>query len=397
MRSGGAIVNISSGLRDSPSGALPNGAMNSDPECEPSESPGRIEPVEPTGPVESVQTIGPQSHAPLRDGRRNIFESVFLRGDSPQVEVRAGWRAGLYVALFILIFSILNIAGLFFQRRVAPGASPVAGGTMTPGFLFRQELAMAASAILAALLMSLLERRPFGDYGMPLRDAFRRPFWQGTLWGFAQISAVMLLIRAFGGYSFGGLAIHGQEFLRYGILWGALFVVVGVTEEFLFRGYLQFTLTSAMGFWPTATLLSVGFGAVHLANPGEGPVGAASVFAIGMLFCLTLRRTGNLWFAIGMHAAFDFGETFVYGVPDSGLVATGQMLASSLHGPRWLTGGSIGPEGSVLAFVVIGIVFVLFDRVYPRAQYVVGPAGNARYAAEGSDTVSPHPPANSAT
>jgi CAAX protease family protein len=375
-------------LRESRSDALVNTAMNSDPEREPSESPGRIEPAE---------RIGPQSHAPFRDGRRNIFESVFLRGGSPHVEVRAGWRAGLYVAFFILIFTILNIAGLFVQRRVAPGASPVAGVMMTPGFLFRQELAMAASAILAALLMSLLERRPFGDYGMPLSDAFRRHFWQGTLWGFAQISALMLLIRAFGGYSFGGLAIHGQELLRFGLLWGVLFVVVGVTEEFLFRGYLQFTLTSAMGFWPTATLLSVGFGAVHLNNPGEGLVGAASVFVIGMLFCLTLRRTGNLWFAIGMHAAFDFAETFVYGVPDSGLVATGQMLASSLHGPRWLTGGSIGPEGSALAFVVIGAVFVLFDRVYPRAQYVAERAGDARTTAEGSDAVSPNPPANPAT
>jgi uncharacterized protein len=361
--------------------------MNSDPEREPTEPVDRIEPVRP---------IGPQSHGPFRDGQRTVFESVFLRRGSAHVEVRAGWRAGLYIALFLLIFSILNVAGLFFQQRVVPAASPAAGG-MTPGFLFRQELAMAASAILAALLLSLLERRPFGDYGMPLTDAFRRRFWQGTLWGFAQISALVLLIRAFGGYSFGGLAIHGQELLRYGLQWGVFFVVVGVTEEFLFRGYLQFTLTSAMGFWPTATLLSLGFGAVHLRNPGEGLVGAASVFAIGMLFCLTLRRTGNLWFAIGVHAAFDFGETFVYAVPDSGLVLPGQMLSASLHGPRWLTGGSIGPEGSALAFVVIGAVFVLFDRVYPRAQYVAKRADDARHTAEGGDAVSPNPPASPAT
>jgi hypothetical protein len=313
--------------------------------------------------------------SPLRDRERTLFETVFLQRASQRAELRAGWRAGLYVAFFILIFSILNVAGAFLQRRIPMQGVPVAAGQLTPGFLFRQELAMAASAILATLLMGALERRPFGVYGMPLGDAFGRRFWQGAVWGIAQISAIMLLIRAFGGYSFAALAIHGSELVRWGILWGGFFVVVGITEEFLFRGYLQFTLTSGMGFWPAATLLSLGFGAVHLKNPGEGPVGAASVFVIGMLFCLTLRRTGNLWFAIGLHAAFDFGETFVYAVPDSGLVMPGQMLSASLHGPRWLTGGTIGPEGSALAFVVVGVVILLFDRVYPRAQYTTERTG----------------------
>ena len=72
-----------------------------------------------------------------------------------------------------------------------------------------------------------------------------------------------------------------------------------------------------------------------------------------MFFCFTLRRTGNLWFAIGWHAAFDFGETYVYSVPDSGFVMPGHLLAASLHGPRWLTGGTVGPEGSVVDFVVL--------------------------------------------
>ncbi len=63
----------------------------------------------------------------------------------------------------------------------------------------------------------------------------------------------------------------------------------------------------------------------HLTNPGEGPVGALAVFVVGMFLCLTLRRTGDLWFAIGFHAAFDFGETYLYSVPDSGIVAPGHL------------------------------------------------------------------------
>ncbi len=131
---------------------------------------------------------------------------------------------------------------------------------------------------------------------------------------------MMLLIAAWHGYTFGGLDLFGGAILGYALRWAVVFLAVGFAEEFLFRGYLQFTLAEGMGFWPAALLLSLIFGAVHLRNPGEGAVGALSVFAIGIFLCFTLRRTGDLWLAIGWHAAFDFGETYLYSVPNSGLV-----------------------------------------------------------------------------
>ena len=97
-------------------------------------------------------------------------------------------------------------------------------------------------------------------------------------------------------------------------------------------------------------------------------MGALSVFVIGMFFCLTLRRTGNLWFAVGLHASFDWGETFLFSVPNSGIVASGHLLNSSFHGPVWLTGGTVGPEGSVMAFVVVALAAVIFSRVFRRGK-----------------------------
>ena len=123
---------------------------------------------------------------------------------------------------------------------------------------------------------------------------------------------------------------------------------------------------AGVGFWPAAAGLSAAFGALHLFNGGEDKIGALSVFVIGMFFCLTLWRTGNLWFAVGLHAAFDWGETFLFSVPDSGIVAPGHLLNSSFHGPAWLTGGTVGPEGSVMAFVVVGLAAAAFVLVYPK-------------------------------
>ena len=98
-------------------------------------------------------------------------------------------------------------------------------------------------------------------------------------------------------------------------------------------------------------------------------MGILGAMVIGFFFCLTLRRTGNLWFAVGFHAAWDWGESYFYSVPDSGGMAPGHLLHSSLQGPRWLTGGSVGPEGSVFLFVLLALLWVVFDRVYPEVKY----------------------------
>jgi membrane protease YdiL (CAAX protease family) len=157
--------------------------------------------------------------------------------------------------------------------------------------------------------------------------------------------------------------------VKFAAFWAAMFLLVGFFEEFLLRGYSQFTLTRAIGFWPAAVVLSCMFGLIHLQNAGEQWPGLLAAAVIGFFFCLTLRRTGSLWFAVGFHAAWDWGETFFYSVPDSGTMFPGHLLKSSLHGPRWLSGGMVGPEGSVLCFVVIGVAWVAFARVYPDVNY----------------------------
>src|SRR5438105_7892351 len=298
----------------------------------------------------------PNDPTPPSKSRPFLLESIFLGPHG----VRAGWRAALYIALFLLLISgAATAAGLLHIAAFGPGA------TITPRVLGAQEGLAALCAIAAAFILARLERRRFADYGMPLTQALGKNFWIGAAWGIAAVSALMLMIRMLGGYSFGSVDLSRADIARYGLEWAAAFFLVGVYEEFFFRGYLQFTLTSGIHFWPAALLLSGAFGAVHLRNPGEGPVGALSVFVIGMFLCFTLRRTGTLWFAIGFHAAYDFGETYIYSVPDSGIVMPGPLLASSFHGPAWLTGGTVGPEGSVFDFVVIAIAFVIFDRVYP--------------------------------
>jgi len=155
------------------------------------------------------------------------------------------------------------------------------------------------------MIMSLIEHRPPGVYGLPASSAFGKLFWQGFLIGLVEVSALMGLISAFGGYSFGAMALHGSDILRWAIVWAVFFVFVASSKNFCFALHAVY-IADGIGFWPAAILLSILFGAIHLGNPGEGWVGAAAVVMIGLVFALTLRRTGNLWLAVGWHASFDF-------------------------------------------------------------------------------------------
>ncbi len=191
----------------------------------------------------------------------------------------------------------------------------------------------------------------------------------GALWGFAMLSLIVALMAGTHSYSVAGLALSPLNGLKFALLWALAFLLVGLFEEFALRGYLQFTLTTGMGFWPAAAVTCILFAAGHRGNPGETWVGLVEIVLIALFLCVALRRTGNLWFAIGWHMAFDWGESFFYSTPNSGIHATGHMLNATLMGSKWLSGGSVGPEASVFDLIVTAAGILLLAKLYPDAKY----------------------------
>jgi membrane protease YdiL (CAAX protease family) len=318
--------------------------------------------------VETVTSPAPAGPEFALATQPSYLRTVFLCPEG----LRAGWGLAFYVAMFLLLQR--PVAGLAWSRDF--GASGLWS-------MMLEELGDLLAAVIPAVVLMLVERRPWRVYGLPARETFGRLFWVGALWGFAGISLLMFGLYGLHGFAFGHLVLHGARLLRFAGFWAVMFLLVGLFEEFLLRGYSQFTLARGIGFWPAAIALSVSFGLIHLRNEGEHWTGLAAAACIGFFFCLTLRRTGTLWFAVGFHAAWDWGETYFYSVPDSGMVAPGHLLSSSMHGPLWLSGGSVGPEGSVLCFVVIAAVWIAFERLYP-ARVGAGQATSVMPATAGS-------------
>jgi membrane protease YdiL (CAAX protease family) len=310
----------------------------------------------PSDPIEAA----PQTPPSLSSRFDDPMSRIFLGADG----LRPIWRLCLYFAMSRAVFLLLDAALNFIADR----------SSVLPLWIeMGSEFVLLLAAVVPALTMARLEWRGWDDYGLPTRHAFGKLFWIGMLWGMTAISVLIFALHGVGALTFGKLALHGLRILKFAAFWGAFFLIVAFAEEFLLRGYSQFTLTQGTGFWPAAVLLSIAFGAIHFLNPGEAWQGILAAACIGFFFCLTLRRTGSLWFAVGFHAAWDWGESYLYSVPDSGGVSPGHLLKSSFHGPKWLTGGSVGPEGSVLVFVLLALLWVIFDRVYPEVKYNSNP------------------------
>ncbi len=293
---------------------------------------------------------------------RSVFQRIFFTDTG----LRAGWR----FALFNLLFFVSAFGLILLRRALTPGGFK--GNSFTAPVVALQESIFLVALVLALVFMLRLEKRPFTLDFLPFRKGAGRHLGAGLISGLAAISLLIWSMWTLHAFSFDSMALHGMQAAKFEISWAAAFLLVGIYEESFSRGYAQATLRQGIGFWPAAIVNSFIFAAIHMTNSGESVLGILSVSCVALFFCFTLCRTGMLWFAVGFHAAWDYGETFIFGVPDSAEVATGHFLNAHFHGARWITGGTVGPEGSALVFLVYGLAALLFAVLCPKTAEGIG-------------------------
>ena len=301
--------------------------------------------------------------------------------------LRPGWGLLLFIALIVAFGQVATLAlHAIHPRPVLTGAQRLveAAKPQTPGVMLRNEGLPFALVVLASWIMSKVERRPVGDYGL---GGPRKPsrFLAGFLWGIVFLSILVGALWKTGLLVFDGRLLSGSNIFKDGAVWLLGFLLVGLLEEYLLRGYLQFTLSrgaaslysmlfdtthgKTLGFWTSAVCLSFIFGFGHGSNPGESPIGMAAAGLIGLILCLTLWRTGSLWWALGFHTSWDWAQSFLFGVADSGTMVQGHLFATHPTGKVLLSGGATGPEGSALILpllvVIAGVVMLIPKEPQP--------------------------------
>jgi membrane protease YdiL (CAAX protease family) len=280
-------------------------------------------------------------------------------------EVRAGWRLLMFCALF---FGIGYATTKGLERVHLPDYPP-----LHPMDLIIGEGGTLFVALMATVIMARFERRSLAVYGIPRwRDLFGRLFWVGVVWGLAMPSAIILLIFLGGGYHVHGLNVTGVELCKFAGLWLLANLFIGFSEEVTFRGYFLYTMADGIGFWAAALINAVGFGALHyFTKPHERWEDWAAVTLLTFFITLAMRRTGNLAFSIGMHAAFDFMFLYVFSGMNGGVFAVGRLLNAEFPGSIRVTGGLLGPEASWFCFLVTIAAIGMLHFRYRQAKWPV--------------------------
>jgi membrane protease YdiL (CAAX protease family) len=284
--------------------------------------------------------------------------------------LRAGWRLLIFFAMLLpLGFCAGKISDMLAERLHTGMDSPL-GGTVAIGIFF-------VPLFLASVIMARIEGRSIADYGLPLRRAFRGQFWLGATFSFVSLTVMLLVIHLAGAFSYGAVALHGTEIWKYAVVWTVPLFLSVLVEDFFYRGYLLFTLTTGLGFWPAAFVTSLLMGGMHYFNPGGHGLGPVAAFLYCMATCVVIRRTGDLWTALGIHAGWSWGEIYLYGLTSSGFAAQGHLLSGTFHGPTWITGGEFGSEASVPSVLML-ILWIVIFAIWLRGDKYPNPGAVAR-------------------
>lgn len=190
----------------------------------------------------------------------------------------------------------------------------------------------------------------------------------GVLTGTIFIAGSVFIIMALGGYSFQWASSANAGSVLLSSIGAAL--GAAIVEELIFRG-LMFQAIDRLGGKPLALVVtSLFFGIAHLGNPGATLwSGFAIALEAGVLLGAAFLWRRNLWFAMGLHFAWNAIEG-VLGIPVSGHSAPG-LFTVEVNGATLLTGGDFGLEGSIVSVVVsllISIPMLIGAARYRRVQ-----------------------------
>lgn len=177
----------------------------------------------------------------------------------------------------------------------------------------------------------------------------------GTVSGMGLAAVAIGVLALFGVYRISG----------WGSVSGALAVAgamcaVAVAEEVFFRGIVFRLLWERWGTVVALVVSALIFGLVHLLNPDASVWGAIAIAVeAGLLLGAAYLATGSLWLAIGLHFGWNAATMGIFGTVVSGSEARESLVTAVTTGPDWLSGGSFGPEASVVSVLVCSAATVL--------------------------------------
>ena len=298
-----------------------------------------------------------------------------------------GFAVGIEILIFLLVFfiaqllqmipvGIATVAAFLTSNNASAMIAALQNGNLEGyqtaftrflaeqnGTLMLVQLFSTALSIATAILFCrLIEKRTPASMGLR-RGNILGEYLVGSVIGIAMISLCVGLCAALG-----GLTLQVSSFpIHIWLLYVVGFLIQGMSEELLCRGYLMVSISRKNKLWLAIVWNAVLFALLHIANPGIGPLPLINIAFFGIFESVYVLKRGNIWGAGAIHSLWNFFQGNVYGISVSGTGTGASPLSASLTGGmEWLNGGTFGLEGGIAVTAVLAVAVLLAIFVMPN-------------------------------
>lgn len=277
------------------------------------------------------------------------------------------------IMAFLAVFLVIYVAESIIPALVS--AKPMEEALRDQGFLdsdkeltFKQsmtiatEVAMKPNVMIPTLLSTgfgtvislfycrFFEMRKVTSMGCRKRRAALH-YVSGLFMGAAMMSAIVLLTLLFGANKLSYVKDSSKLLI---LMYFVGFLVQGMSEEFIFRGYLMTSVGGSHSPYLAIGISSVAFGLAHAANPGISPLAMTNLILYGVFAAVYMIHFDNIWGVCGIHSVWNFTQGNLYGISVSGSGQSESIFRTSQNSSHaFLTGGEFGIEGSIATTIVL--------------------------------------------
>lgn len=301
------------------------------------------------------------------------MKSFYIRRPEMYNEAARGKSGGIIKTLliFVLFMIIISVAEgiipmiMSFVEGVkfaASGANPeefdVTAMTNSLPFRLVSLFTTVFATIGAVIYCVCIEKRTLSSMGVKKEHA-ARDYLMGLLIGFVMFSAVVLVNVILGGMKFE--SFNSDVSVGLLLVFFAGFVIQGMSEEFVCRGYLMNTIGGKHSMAAAVIISSVAFMALHLGNQGLSIIALVNLVLIAVFFAVYMICFDNIWGVCAIHSIWNFAQGNIYGIKVSGMeLNTVPVFTVTQAGESSLiNGGAFGAEGGFGTTIVILVSLAL--------------------------------------
>lgn len=207
-----------------------------------------------------------------------------------------------------------------------------------------------------------IEKRPLSSMGFTKRN-MSSLYAKGIGWSAVLIGGAYLICILTGACHFEG--VSAQLVPGYVVFYLIGYMIQGLAEEVICRGYLLVSLSRRNSVWYSVILSSGVFMAMHMSNEHVTVLAYINLFLCGLLFGLLFVESGSIWMVAALHSGWNFLQGNIFGISVSGTAKASSVFDSSFaDGWSFMNGGDFGLEGGLAVTIVLAVgIYVAYRRM----------------------------------